>query len=396
MAGSTYRNRINFPSGAGDFVVKLIAVNGTTLQNSIHGISTKNISKSAADTVVTFTPGTTSSSNYTTVPTTTSTKPAGSTSSVSFNWGITNISNDSHGFGLRPNEQIDTITDSNFYFTTTETINDLAVRTGENKGAVSSSTTVHLAEGTQSTTLIGDYVFGTGVTNGTTVAEIVTPGQILLSAAMSISDEVILTFVQPTNVFTVDDLTDLAVGMQVSAVSGTNSYLIGTPTITRVNEDTNEIHLSTDQALANDITLTFKAIGAENINEAIGLEFNVEQYPIVAPTTLTKTIRAGSSSTTINLNGTYGIAGGNHVTISGLNIDNSSANAITSVSASSSAGSMVVQNAQSGLTTASTITFIDCHQNINISGVINISKHPVSDRTIYLDLDQLITVGAAS
>ena len=90
-----------------------------------------------------------------------------------------------------------------------------------------------------------------------------------------------------------------------------------------------------------------------------------------------------------------GIAGGNFIGILGAGVDNSSANTVTSVSASSSAGSCVVDESQT-LSQGTVITFKGCYQVINFTGTINITKYPTSNKTIYLDLDKLITVGAAS
>ena len=69
---------------------------------------------------------------------------------------------------------------------------------------------------------------------------------------------------------------------------------------------------------------------------------------------------------------------------------------MVSVSASSSAGSIVVGAAQSDLITGTTLKFSNVHQTINIAGTINITKFPTANRTIYLDIDRLITVGVAS
>ena len=114
----------------------------------------------------------------------------------------------------------------------------------------------------------------------------------------------------------------------------------------------------------------------------------------------TKNIRSGSSGTTINLNNTHGIAGGNHVTISGIGIDNSSANAVTSVTAdadgSGTDGAIVVQLSQSGLTVGSSISFKGSYPTIDFSSSISINNYPTSNLSVYLDLDRLITVGAAS
>ena len=119
-------------------------------------------------------------------------------------------------------------------------------------------------------------------------------------------------------------------------------------------------------------------------------------FPTVEPTPLTKTVRTDvSSSTTITLNGTYGIAGGNHINYAGVGVDNSGNNKITSVTASSSAGSMVVQSAQT-LEAGTVLSIFDSYQVINFAGEIDVRNYPSANKTIYLNIDEFITVGAAS
>ena len=66
------------------------------------------------------------------------------------------------------------------------------------------------------------------------------------------------------------------------------------------------------------------------------------------------------------------------------------------MSASSSAGSIVVNNSQSDIAAVGTVlTFSDVHQVINIRGTIKILQYPTANRTINLDLDNLISVGTA-
>ena len=79
----------------------------------------------------------------------------------------------------------------------------------------------------------------------------------------------------------------------------------------------------------------------------------------------------------------------------GVGVDNSSANNVTSVSASSTAGSIVVQNSQT-LTTGIVLTFQPCYQTINFNGDVTINSFPSSNQTVYFDIDSIITVGAAS
>ena len=58
-------------------------------------------------------------------------------------------------------------------------------------------------------------------------------------------------------------------------------------------------------------------------------------------------------------------------------------------------GSMVVQLAQT-LTAGTILTFNDIFKTINFTGNIVIDAYPDANRTIYLDLDRLITVGEDS
>ena len=193
----------------------------------------------------------------------------------------------------------------------------------------------------------------------------------------------------------VDDVTDIVVGMIITGVS--SGSLSGTPYILAIDTDTKTLSLNTSQTFSDGKTLTFKAVGPAAIKNAIGLEVEFVEFPEIDPTALTKTIRAGSSGTTLNLNGTYGISGGVNIPVSGLGIDNSSGQTtVTSVSASSSAGSIVVNNSQSDIAAVGTVlTFSDVHQVINIRGTIKILQYPTANRTINLDLDNLISVGTA-
>ena len=314
---------IVFPSGGGTYTIKIIAGFDTETNESFSKkLISREISKIAANPIVTFTPVTANTNNYATFPTNTSQGSISDTDSFDFNWAITNASSDSHGFGLRVTGGSLGVGDSFWYITTTDTVD----------GATASSVEVK-----------------------------------------------------------VDDITNIGVGSIITGVS--SGSLSGTPSVSKITG--NLLTLSSAQTFADGITLTFKAYGSVNIFKATGAKFNLGTS-VVKENALSKSIRAGSSGTTINLNGTYGIAGGNHVILKGLGIDNSSANAVTSVSASSSAGSIVVQNSQSGLTTGAVIAFSGSNQVVDISGNILVETYPLADLSVNLDLDQLITVGAAS
>ena len=146
--------------------------------------------------------------------------------------------------------------------------------------------------------------------------------------------------------------------------------------------------------------MTFRAYGSSLIEDITGIGIEFGEFNVVLAA-LTKTVRSAvSASTTINLDGTYGLTGGNLVTYTGAKVDNSASNAITSVSASSTAGSIVVQRAQT-LTEDTLLTFTGSTKGIKITGNPIITKYPAASRTtaqttIYFNLDKIITQGTAS
>ena len=334
LGGNDHNGIIKFPSGGGTYIIKLVALPGTEVQGSNKHVISKSITKQAANLVVTFKAATANTANYATFPTTTSTGGSNSVGNFNFNWDIVNAATDAGGFGLRlTGDSINTISDSFWYFTTTDTVD----------GATTSSKTV-----------------------------------------------------------VVDDLTDIVAGMVISGVS--SGSLAGTPTILLIDTATKTLTLNEAQTFADAITLTFKAIGSAIIKKAIGLDVTFTQYPTVTPTTLTQVTRTDSDgdltpSTTITLLDTHGVAGGDLISYSGVRVNNSASNLITSVTPDPGGGdgdgSMVVELTQV-LQAGTVLTFDSVHKTINFVGNIVINSYPDANRTIYLDLDPLITVGAAS
>ena len=191
-----------------------------------------------------------------------------------------------------------------------------------------------------------------------------------------------------------NNTTDLVEGMYITAVS--SGSLTGEPQITSISENGTGLKLNTAQTFADGITLTFRAKGA-TVSTIPDLDIGIKFSQLtMTTTTLKKTVRTNPSGTTVDLNGTYGIAGGGHVTISGLNVNNDGTNTVQSVSASSTAGSIVMQLDQTGVTTGSELTFTGSVQQVRIVGTVEITKQPSSNRTINLNLDDILTVGAAS
>ncbi len=177
--------------------------------------------------------------------------------------------------------------------------------------------------------------------------------------------------------------------MVISAVS--SGSLTGNPSIKNVDTDTKTITLSTAQTFADGITLTFDAIGFTRIKAATGAAVNLKK---ISSTTvaLTKTVRGDvSSSTTITLDGTYGISKDN--IYKGFGVDNSSSNKVTNVhTPSSSAGQIYVETAQT-LTDGTKLHFSGTTRAINTALRLNVLKYPESNTTINILLDNFITPG---
>ena len=191
----------------------------------------------------------------------------------------------------------------------------------------------------------------------------------------------------------VDDLTDIGVNMTIVGVS--SGSLSGTPTITAIDTASKTLTISSAQTFSDGITLTIRAIGQKVINLTQGMAVKFSNF-VITPIKLTKTVRTDSNSTTIDLNGTYGISGGNHVTIFGANVNNATTNTVASVSASSTAGSIVMTLDQTGVTAGSQLTFVGSNQKISFKFTYEVTQQPSTNKIINIDLDNLITVGTAS
>ncbi len=192
----------------------------------------------------------------------------------------------------------------------------------------------------------------------------------------------------------IDDLTDIGIGTTITAVS--SGSLSGTPIITAIDINTKTLTLSSAQTFADGITLTLKAFGSDAINTAIGCNI-IFQNLTASSAVLEKTVRTTASGTTVNLNGTYGIAGGDHVSVTGPFIDYADGeNTVTSISAASStAGSIVMATSQT-VKAGTKIKFTGSTETVTVVGGLIVKRYPSSNRTINLFLDNFITVGTES
>ena len=355
LEGTSYYGSVHFPSGGASYTVLItqnprssdtfFKVNGSNKETKI---LTKKID-GIADSIVTFALSTDSnSSKYQTFPTSpTSTGNAAVTSgdSVDIDLTVENTESDAHGFGFRyVNPKV----------------------TGINKNDIfHSEPPSNIMYFQKTTDVVGDT---------------------------SSSKYVV-----------VDDISELAVGMEMKYKTGVTAPS-STISITAIDTDTNTLSLSVAESLGNGNTMTFRAYGSTNINAATGMNIDLGSNISFLAKRISKVVRADGSiteatdgsSTTIALSGTYGVGVNSTSTLyDGAGVNNSSSNAVTGVSASSSAGTITVQLAQ-GLKAGGLLQFYGTFATIDISADFTITKYPTTNQTIYIDLDKVLTPNAGS
>ena len=344
MKSNTYRGNINFPTSASGDTYTILLLTPPDKDTELSFVSGKNSYSTTIDQVVdtriTFTPITTSTSSYESMPTSvTADASPTSTDNITINidWDVENKDNDANGFGLRLTN--DSPLGTSWYFQTTE--------------------------------VIASNPHGDGVASGKVL---------------------------------VDDLTDLATGMELIYHKGTTAPST-TTYIVDIDVESKLLYFSSEQAFEDTETMTFRAQGSEVINDAIGvsLDLNTWNSGVVSATSelLTKTVRGVvTDSQTVTLNGTRGISGGNFVTMSGVSVDNSDdERAVTTnrtssgdATASEAAGEIIVQSAQT-FKGGETLTFTGSTKKVTISNYIVINSSPSINREIFLNLDSFITPG---
>ena len=356
LESNRYYGSISFPADPGiDY--KVLVFQDPTDQDTFIKDDNKNslfVSKTIeglADTAITFSLHTANASNYKALPadivSTGNIATSGSVT-VDIEKTVENIENDTHGFGLKYVTHYKGLTGGKDYNTN-----------------LYKSRELDQALFYQKTTDV----------NGTT----------------SSSTSVIVT-----------DVSTLAVGMELTYKTGTTAP-DSAATITAVDTETKTITLSAANSLSDGNTLTFRAYGNSIIQEIHSCIFTLESISISAPV-VTKSIRADGSLTeatdgssqNIALVGTYGIAGGNTVGYTGVGVNNSSANKVTTIAtASSTVGHITVQLAQL-LKAGGVLSFDGCFQSATLLGSLEISVYPSSSFELQLDLDKIFTPGTAT
>tara|TARA_R110001606_G_scaffold391101_2_gene558589 strand:+ start:9994 stop:11370 length:1377 start_codon:yes stop_codon:yes gene_type:complete len=360
---SFYRRTIQFPSGGGDYVIKLLPEKGTVVKNNRKVISI-NIEKQASENTITFKPATVNTSNYSTLPTVTSTGSASDGASLTSNFLINNASTDAGGFGFKFFGNIPSKLGVDYSFS-----GDLKREVFDQLWYV------------QSTKAIVVNTKGDGVFSG----EVTAANADGISVGMEL-------FYHKATTTPVDEAGDPLQGVHIVGIEQ------GLGEVT--------IFFSQSVAFENGETMTLRAYGSKHIFtntgvDIIWLDKNVE---LSAPG-LTKTVRANSEgSQTITLEDTHGISGGNTISYSGFDVNNASSNLVnvvtpdcpdlTSAGALDNDGEITVQLAQT-LKLGTVLTFKGVHNQFSMNFNVKINNHPGSNTDVLFDLDKIITVGVS-
>ena len=329
MNQKKYRNNIVFPEGSGDYVIKLIPSEGTTVRS---GVITKSITKLGANATITFAAGTSNTVNYATFPTTQSSGSIDTVSNISFNWDINNWngSADAGSYGLTVTNQttsgIPVIPETYWYFTTTETVN----------GAVSSGTSVIVDDLTD----IGVGSTITGVSSGSLtgtprVSAIDTATKTLtISSAQTFADGITLTF-RAYGRSAINNAIDVDLQFTSTVLSTTPL----TQTVRANSSASTTITLNDTLGISGGSTIKYQGLNVNNTS-------NNRVVSVATPDP-------------------NGVA---------------------------SDGAITVELAQT-LTAGTVLSFGYVYKTVNLTGNITVNKYPTSNRNIYFDIDKIITVG---
>tara|TARA_R100001443_G_scaffold4915_3_gene13559 strand:+ start:6810 stop:8096 length:1287 start_codon:yes stop_codon:yes gene_type:complete len=134
-------------------------------------------------------------------------------------------------------------------------------------------------------------------------------------------------------------------------------------------------------------TLTFKGFGSAHAEASNNTKFSVSNLAVTIDPVVTTTDSAVSSSTTIPITSTNGIKAAEGVIMSGIGITGTphvdAVSAGVNVTASSA---QTIENGQ-------TVTFTGSSRNATVTADIVVEKFGKDNLTIYLELDNILTVG---
>ena len=203
---------------------------------------------------------------------------------------------------------------------------------------------------------------------------------------------------------TVDAIGNAIAGMELDGIFATGGDKIFVTSISG-----NVITFSSTVSASNNNSLLLKAYGPNLIKSVFGQEVEFSNFiargvPLVKQVRTETTFPLSTGNVTLNLNGTYGVGGGGHVRLEGFNMNNSANNnLIITVTASSTAGSVVINYSGAGdditkvnvIPVGTKLNVIGSHKAITVTGNVKIKKYPDANAKVVLDMTQIITAGTA-
>jgi len=342
LNSGTYNNSLIFAKGAsggGDYVIKLITINGTTLSNPDKRIITKNVSKQTSDTTVTLQLNSIAyANNYQTQPSKTITSEIGSSTPLNFNLSARNSIADAYSNGLIFNINFGAAMESDkiLYHLASDTVD----------GATTSSTSVVVDDLTGIGIGSSIYSISSGTLTGEPFVTAIDTATktITLNTAQSFSNDITLYFRAKgfTAIFN-------ATGLLINSISnvGVKDTIEPTTTVRVAPSNSSTIDVGNTQGLAGGGVCIVTGVDIDSSGGDVIIETVNTPDPADANGNLD-----GDGRITVSANQTLRVG-----------------------------GELLIRG------TYNSMTFI---------GDINISTVPSSNVNIYFDLDMVLTAGTAS
>jgi len=207
----------------------------------------------------------------------------------------------------------------------------------------------------------------------------------------------------------VADLSNLVEGMTLFYHKGTTAPTANT-FIKSIDAATKTLTFNNAVAFENGETMTFRAVGLKLINKS--LNSNITLKKEVKPNIISlikevfTTVRtAPSNANIINVGATQGIPGGSTAQFFGFKVNNSSTNNVNAVTPDpdgTDTDGVITCDVNQTLTVGTKLIFTPVNKKhiLTTSASVNfdliITKLPPADATIFLNLDNFVTPGAAS
>ena len=199
-----------------------------------------------------------------------------------------------------------------------------------------------------------------------------------------------------------DSVDGLYVGMQVALINSV--YQSALRAITAINTTTKTLTLDGNETWSNDHVIIFRAYGSRIIKNAIGIGLSLVDPTVnFGKTTTTLRTELTGAATDFDVNGNFGIGVGATIRMRGLKKDSSASECtVSGVGTSEAAGTISIVNGSVNASSArpiraKTIIYVDGSSNkVFLNGTLSISKYPLADQVIYVDMNKILTIGTAS